>query len=88
MAMISQQSDVGGIGEVINLINGGYDCCPSSNLKTEYGHSAYRIWWFIDIIYRWTGTYPFPNLNEISINNCPLVAKINCSKMLGDNCWS
>ena len=56
-------SKSGGIGEVINIITGGNDCYPSSNLKTEYGHSADKIWWYIDIFYRWTGTYIYPNIN-------------------------
>jgi basic endochitinase B len=36
----------GGIGTVISIINGGYDCCPSSTYGRSYGHTAYRVWWF------------------------------------------
>lgn len=39
---------IGGIGEVINIVNGGYDCCPSSTYLNQYGHTSHRVWWYMD----------------------------------------
>jgi len=72
---------------VINIINGGYDCCPSSTYKKKYGHSTYRMWWFLDAYNQWTGKYPYHDISKIEMEECPLGKGINCRKMK-ENCWS
>jgi len=67
-----QDSGSEGMGEVIAIINGGYDCCLSSTYGTRYGHTTDRVWWFIDIYKSWTGNLPFETLNPVPLNDCPL----------------
>jgi len=69
-AMQNQGSE--GMGTVINLVNGGYDCCPSSSYRSQYGHVTFRIWWFLDIVQTWTGSIPFSQLSPVPVNDCPL----------------
>ncbi len=69
------------MGAVINIINGGYDCCPSSTYKFQYGHTNYRVWWYLDAYYRWTGNYPVKILNPYPIHECPLGDGMNCGAL-------
>jgi len=41
----------GGMGEVMAIINGGYDCCLTSTYTENYGHTRSRIEWYIDIYF-------------------------------------
>lgn len=65
--------------EVINIINGGYDCCPSYNGKLEYGHTGNRMEWFLKYLLIWTGEYPFSDLSKIPMPNCE--PELDCSKL-------
>ena len=80
-----------GMSQVINIINGGYDCCPSSTYITRYGHSTYRMWWFLDAYSQWTGNFPYADISKIEMEECPLGNGINCGRMKGSGgskCWS
>ena len=77
----------GGIAEVANIINGGYDCCPSSHYKSQYGHIVMRVWWFLDVYNIWTGKWPYA-LKPLPLNNCPLAATVNCDRLAAGNCYA
>ncbi|KAL4467060.1 hypothetical protein ABPG74_010657 [Tetrahymena malaccensis] len=80
----------GGMGEVINLINGGYDCCPSSGYFPLYGHTLYRVQWFASILQAWGAELPWSKLDPVPMKNCPLAENhINCSQLLNPSCtWN
>ena len=78
----------GGFAEVMNIINGGYDCCPSSTYAHQYGHILHRYWWYLDIYHTWTGEYPVTSLDPIPIHNCPLAEGMNCQRLASGTCWS
>jgi len=76
-----------GLGTVISLINGGYDCCPSSSYRSQYGHVTFRVWWHIDIYSKWTGKFPYSTLDPVPINDCPLADNMNCGRMDPGPCY-
>ncbi len=56
----------------MTLVNGGYDCCPTSNYQSKYGHVLHRVGWYIDIYNLWTNKFPIEKLVPAEIKNCKL----------------
>ncbi|KAL4474223.1 hypothetical protein ABPG72_001762 [Tetrahymena utriculariae] len=78
-----------GIGQVINIINGGYDCCPSTTYKTQYGHTVHRIEWYAEILQLWGEPLPYSNLSTVPIEECPAAqGTIDCSRLAGTCYWN
>ena len=69
-----------GIAEVININNGGYDCCPLYKGKEKYGHTTNKVEWFLKMLFIWNDRYPFDDISTISMPNCQ--PDINCIKLI------
>ncbi|EAS07903.1 class I chitinase (macronuclear) [Tetrahymena thermophila SB210] len=71
-----------GIGQVINIINGLYDCCPSSTYFAQGGHTIDRISSFVQILENWNEPIPFKVLNPAPIYDCPIALNhVNCQNI-------
>lgn len=76
------------MSQVAGIINGGYDCCPSSTYRNQYGHISFRIWWFIDVYHFWTGGFPYDDVNNVPMPTCPLGEGMSCSAMDPGPCYT
>ncbi|KAL4488327.1 hypothetical protein ABPG72_019177 [Tetrahymena utriculariae] len=81
----------GSIGQVINIINGGYDCCPTTTYFAGFGHTLRRTEWWATIVVSWGLGLPWSQVDPVPINECPrAVGHINCTplKENPENCWT
>jgi len=80
----------GSIGEVINIINGGYDCCPTTTYFSGFGHTVKRTEWWASIVISWGLGIPWTTLNPVPLQDCPrAVGHIDCSPLkTNPNCWT
>ncbi|KAL4510722.1 hypothetical protein ABPG72_004876 [Tetrahymena utriculariae] len=79
----------GSIGEVINIVNGGYDCFPTTTYFINFGHTLKRVEWWGTILQNWGLGLPWTNLKPVPINKCPrAVNHIYCTQLkINQWCW-
>lgn len=66
-----------GMGQVIAIINGGYNCCKISNYA---GSTRSRMGTYIATYKAWTGDVPRSDLSSIVAPNCPLANGMSCNE--------